>query len=259
MAKNFLKSVMTVTEDEHKLKEAEKIIEKIETGYLKNRGTKFRKKKSFSPSTLVYGNGRCPRYWQYAFTGAEFSDDADAYAVANMTNGTMSHERIQKAMKDSGFLVEDEVKLSYDDPPIFGFCDGIAEWDGEQVPIEIKTMRDESFEYRRQANKAPSYHIEQLLYYMKILKKSNGLLIYESKNSHKLHVIFIEITDEYRMWMDDSFQWMKDVHQAWKDGEQIARPYRSNSKVCKGCPVKEQCFADDKDGKKMKPLGSIDG
>ncbi len=52
-------------------------------------------KKSFSPSTLGYGHGTCPRYWYMAFSGAMFIDDNDAVAVANMAQGTQAHERLQ--------------------------------------------------------------------------------------------------------------------------------------------------------------------
>ena len=57
-------------------------------------------KKSFSPSSLGYGHGNCPRYWYMAFSGAYFIDSNDAQAIANMAHGTQAHERIQKLIKD---------------------------------------------------------------------------------------------------------------------------------------------------------------
>jgi CRISPR/Cas system-associated exonuclease Cas4 (RecB family) len=252
MSKNLIKKVMIREDKPHPMVPA--MIEKIESGYLVGRETKHRVKKSFSPSSLVYGNGKCPRYWYYAFEGAVFTDDADAYAVANMTNGTMSHERLQKAMKDSGIMLEDEVKVINNDPPIFGFADGLLEFDGEELVAEIKTMREESFNYRKQSNSAPSYHLEQIILYMKILKKSKGVLIYESKNSHELHIIPVEVTDEYIKWVDYSFEWMRNVRKAWEDKTMPTKPYRSNSKVCKGCPVKDTCFAGPKGDVKILPL-----
>jgi CRISPR/Cas system-associated exonuclease Cas4 (RecB family) len=252
MSKNLIKKVMVREDQPHPMVPA--MIEKIQSGYLVGRETKHRVKKSFSPSSLVYGNGACPRYWFYAFSGAEFADDADAYAVANMSNGTMSHERIQKAMKDSGVMVEDEVKVIHSDPPIFGFADGLLEFDGEALVAEIKTMREEAFAYRKQTNKAPSYHLEQLILYMKVLKLSKGVLIYESKNSHELHIIPVEVNDDYIRWVDKSFEWMKEVRKAWEEGKLPTKPYRSNSKVCKGCPVKETCFAGEKGDLKISPM-----
>lgn len=196
----------------------------------------------------------CPRYWFYAFSGADFADDADAYAVANMSNGTLSHERIQKAMKDSGVMIEDEVKIINDDPPIFGFADGMLMWEDEPLVAEIKTMREESFSYRKNTNKAPVYHLEQILLYMKVLKMAKGVLIYESKNSHELHIIPVDVKPEYIEWVDHAFAWMKTVRKVWEDEQLPMKPYRSNSKVCKGCPVKDTCFAGPKGDVKLLPL-----
>ncbi len=252
MSKNLIKKVMVREEKPHPMIPA--MIEKIQSGYLVGRETKKRTKKSFSPSSLVYGNGKCPRYWFYAFSGADFSDAADAYAVANMSNGTLSHERIQKAMLASGVMIADEVKIVNEDPPIFGYADGMLTWEDENLVAEIKTMREESFQYRRNTNKAPSYHLEQILLYMKVIKMAKGVLIYESKNSHELHIIIVDVKPEYIEWVDSAFDWKKEVRQTWEDGVLPMKPYRSNSKVCKSCPVKETCFAGPKGDVKLLPL-----
>ena len=117
MAKNFLKQVLD-KQPEGRINTKD-FISKIESGYVANRGPEFKTKKSFSPSSLVYGNGACPRYWFLAFNGAEFYDDADPYAVANMNSGTQAHERIQKAIEDAGIMVEKEKKIITQDPPIY--------------------------------------------------------------------------------------------------------------------------------------------
>lgn len=251
MAKNFLKEVMDIQEEgiiNHKA-----LIEKIESGYLVGREPKFTKKKSFSPSTLVYGKGACPRYWFLAFSGAEFEDNTDAYAAANMSSGTMSHVRIQKAIEDSGILVDKEKRVVASDPPIFGLADAIIQWEEEQPVVEIKTMKEESFAYRKHA-KPPNYHLMQLIIYMKILGKKLGLLLYENKNSHELHAITVEPTDEYKNWVEYAFDWMKKVYARWESGEIPEKPYRSNSKICKDCPVQKACYAAPKGKGKMKPL-----
>jgi hypothetical protein len=65
-------------------------------------------KKSFSPSSLGYGHGTCPRYWYMAFSGAMFIDDNDAVAVANMAQGTQAHERLQKLISTMPQFVAEE-------------------------------------------------------------------------------------------------------------------------------------------------------
>lgn len=251
MAKNFLKYVLD--KQDNSVIDTKAFIEKIESGYVANRNPEFKKKKSFSPSALVYGNGACPRYWFLAFSGAEFVDDADAYAVANMTNGTMSHERIQKAIEDAGMMVDKEKKIISEDPPIFGFADAVVQWGEDQPVVEIKTMKEESFMYRKHA-KPPSYHLMQLIIYMKILGKKLGILLYESKNSHELHAIPVEVNDEYKAWAEYAFDWMRMVYAQWNSGDIPQKPYRSNSKICKGCPIANTCFSAPKGKVKIEPL-----
>lgn len=255
MAKNLIQQVMV--RPKQPVINVDGLIEKIQSGYLVDRGPKHQKKKSFSPSSIAYGHGECPRYWYLAFDGAEFADDADAYAVANMSNGTLSHDRIQSAMEKAGILKEKEVKVIYDDPPIFGFADGVIDWDSYDYPIEIKTMREESFQYRKTSNEPPDYHLIQLLIYMKIMNKDKGLFVYESKNSHELHIIPIELKPEYAEWLDKAFQWMRDVRAAWTEQTLPIKPYRSNSKICKNCPVKSTCDNAGKGVLKISPLEKL--
>lgn len=251
MAKNFMKVIMD-KQPEGPI-DTKALIEKIESGYTATRQTEFKQKKSFSPSSLVYGNGACPRYWFLAFSGADFTDDADPYAVANMSSGTMSHERIQKAIEDAGIMVEKEKRIVTADPPIFGFADAIIQWEEEQPVVEIKTMREEAFAYRKHA-KPPSYHLMQLIIYMKVLGKRLGILLYENKNSHELHAITVEPNDEYKAWADYAFDWMRRVRAQWESGEIPQKPYRSNSKVCKGCPVAATCAISERGKNKIEHL-----
>ena len=251
MAKNFLKQV--VNKQPESAIDTKAFIAKIEEGYTAKNGVNFKTKKTFSPSALVYGNGACARYWHLAFSGVEFIDDNDAYSIANMSSGTLSHERIQKAIEDAGIMVEKEKRIVAQDPPIFGFADAIVQWGEEQPVVEIKTMREESFAYRKHA-KPPSYHLMQLAIYMKVLGKKLGVLLYENKNSHELHAITVEPTEELKAWGEYAFDWMRTVRKQWETGDIPKKTYRSNSKVCGGCPVRDACALADKGSVKIEPL-----
>ena len=85
--------------------DAKELVNVIQQGYLVGRDPEHKQKKTFGPSTIAYGYGECPRYWYLAFEGAIFEDDSDAYAIANMTNGTLSHGRIEAAFKNSGISI----------------------------------------------------------------------------------------------------------------------------------------------------------
>lgn len=253
MAKNLLKQVMIKTEEAKYSKPAFDVTgltEKIKAGYVVDRVPKHTKKKTFAPSTIAYGHGECPRYWYLAFEGHIFEDYATPDNVANMESGTLSHDRIQNAMMKGGtariFKDENgndttEFKIVHNDPGIFGYGDAIVLWNDEEIVGEIKTMASEVFEYFKTNNKPKKGHLIQLLVYMKILKHKRGVLIYENKNSHDMIIFPVEVNDYYRTWVDNAFEWMRKVKKASDDQTIPMKNYRSNSKVCKTCPVKAAC------------------
>lgn len=243
MTKSFLQEIMVkkITDTKSFL-DKDELVAKIRSGYTVNRIDKFTQKKTFAPSTIAYSHGECPRYWFLAFEGATFEDNADAYGGANMNAGTKSHERIQEAMGNvPDFLVDSEFKILNNDPPIFGYGDVMLNWDGEELLGEIKTMPSEGFEYRKAHGKAKAGHLIQLLIYMKIKKKSKAVLIYENKNNHDLLIIPVELNDYYRQWVDGAFNWMREVRKAWETKQLPTKNYRSNSKICKTCPISKTC------------------
>jgi CRISPR/Cas system-associated exonuclease Cas4 (RecB family) len=260
--KNLLNQVMETPPDAKIIDTSgvnpEALIEKIKSGYTANRGPRHQQKKTFAPSTIAYGHGECARYWYLAFEGGTFEDNADAFAGANMTNGTKSHERIQQAMADAGFLIDSEFKITYSDPPIFGYGDVMLDWEGEELLGEIKTMMNEGFEYRKLNRKAKTGHLIQLLIYMKILKKQKAVLIYENKNNHELLVIPVEVNNYYIQWVNSAFEWMRTVRKAWESKTLPEKNYRSNSKICKTCPLAKVCADAGKGDVKISSLEPID-
>jgi len=257
MTKNLLKQIMLKPEDKPQIINTQALIDKINSGYIANRGPKHTTKKTFAPSTLAWGYGECPRYWYLAFEGNIFESSDTPYGVANMTSGTMSHDRIQQAMLDSGVAVPyideektektgetvytTEFKVTHSDPPIFGWGDAMLNWEDEEIIGEIKTMQQDAFEHYKIKGEPKKGHIVQLLIYMKILKKAKGVLIYENKNNHDLLIFPIEVNDHYKEFIDNTFEWLRTVRKAWKDKTLPQKNYRSNSKICKGCPVRTAC------------------
>ena len=251
---------------------ADGIVEEIEKGYTVDLKPKFTKKYTFAPSTLTYGAGECARYWYLAFDGAVFYDNADAYGVANRTQGTLGHDRIQDAILRSGLLQEGmefdaepskykkqihpamEFRIKSDDPPISGYGDVMLNYKGNTILGEIKTAPVEGFEYRKAKRKGKIAHLMQLIMYMKIMKKDKGALIYENKNNHELLVLPVEVNDHYRRWVDQAFDWMRTVRKAWEDQTLPQKTYRANSKICKVCPIQKACSEAEAGVIKIKPL-----
>jgi CRISPR/Cas system-associated exonuclease Cas4 (RecB family) len=93
---------------------------------------------------------------------------------------------------------------------------------------------------------------------MKILKKAKGVLIYENKNNHELLVLPVEVNDHYRRWVDQAFDWMREVRSAWVNRTLPTKNYRSNSKICKSCPIQKACAEAGAGEFKLKSLEPLE-
>jgi CRISPR/Cas system-associated exonuclease Cas4 (RecB family) len=210
-------------------------------------------KKSFSPSSLGYGHGTCPRYWYMAFSGAVFIDDNDAVAVANMAQGTQAHERLQKLIATMPEWKAEEEEIVNEYPPIRGFIDLIMEYDGETVIGEIKTAKQEVWDTRQSEMKSSANHMLQLLTYMKLKNAKEGFFLYENKNTQEILIIPISMNEKNKAIIEEAFAWMEQVWDNFQNGDLPVRPAGlTKSKMpCTYCPVKKACY--DKSG----PVGTV--
>lgn len=224
--------------------ETSKMEELLEEASTKGgRQNKWTKKKSFAPSSFYgLGNGVCPRYWYYAFNGAEFEYTNTARQRANMDAGTAAGDRIASLFEQAGILRGAEVEVKHEDPPIFGYMDLAVEWQGEQMVGEVKTTKTETFATRAAQMKAPGYQLIQLLIYMYVFKKDKGFFVVEDKNTHELLIIPVKMTDEHRELVERVFAWMRTVRTNALEGELPKRPFNKSSFNCKSCPVRSTCW-----------------
>lgn len=223
------------------------LVAAIEKGYeSKLRGDKVVEKVSFAPSQLAYQSGRCPRRWVMAFQGKHVGKDTfTATSAAVVDQGSKDHHRIQEALIVAGVTKENEKEIKNVDPPIRGFVDAIVEIDGVEIPVEIKTTRQEAFEWRATSMKPAQYHMYQLLSYMKIEGYKYGAFVYENRNDTTLLVIPVEMDSVNQEIIDYAFEWMRTVYKAYEDGLTPVRPWKQTSPICQQCPFFESCWDDD--------------
>lgn len=225
----------------------------IEKAYLKQKRKDGKKtKKSFSPSSIGYGHGNCPRYWYLAFSGAEFVETTDSLGIAVMANGSATHQRLQSLFKEAGILVADEVEVNFRNPPIRGFLDVMIRMQpgGKVVVGEIKSARSESFLFRENTQKPAINHLIQLLIYMHITKKDEGFILYENKNDQTILVLSVSMNEKNKKILDDVLEWMRTVHKNFEEGSLPKAPWTKRNKACRGCPVFDECWS--------KPKGTVD-
>lgn len=222
----------------------QELADTIIKGYEASNGPKHQTKKSFAPSTLVFGHGVCPRFWYLAFQGNTFYSENTGKAIANMDSGTDRHERIQTAMEGAGVLSAAEVWAENDDPPIRGKVDCFIDWKDVEYVGEIKTKDEEGFKYYSKTRIPATYHVLQLLMYMRIYKKKNGLIIYENKNSHDLLILPVNIKQSHVDFVEYMFDWMKQVWSAWQNKTLPEIPFRGGKqiKLCDTCPLRQACL-----------------
>ena len=211
-------------------------------------------KKSFSPSSLGYGHGNCPRYWYMAFSGAHFIDNNDATAVANMAYGTQAHDRLQKLIigqssdlfkTNSMQSVQTEVEITNEYPPIRGFIDLVINWNDEEVLGEIKTAKQEVWDTRQAEMNPSANHMLQLLTYMKLRNVKEAFFLYENKNTQEILLIPIQMTEKNKKIIEELFVWMCEVWDNFNNGDIPMRPFIKTSSSCKYCPIKKECWSGE--------------
>ena len=205
------------------------------------RPSKFSKKTSFAPSGLGY-SGSCPRYWYYAFNGADFEYDTDGPAMANMDAGSDAGRRLANVLDKAGILEDSEIPVKHQDPPIGGFIDAMVRWKGEIIPAEIKTTKSATWQVRANANTVPGYQLVQLLIYMYVTNNQRGFFLTENKDTHELFILPVRMTEEHKQLVERIFDWMRLVKKNAEEGELPIRPFTKSSMQCKGCPVKNKCY-----------------
>jgi hypothetical protein len=128
------------------------------------------------------------------------------------------------------------------------------EYDSETVIGEIKTAKQEVWDQRQAEMKPTTNHMLQLLTYMKLKNAKEGFFLYENKNTQELIVIPVSMNEKNTRIIEETFAWMCEVWDNFKDGDLPKRPEgATKSKMpCTYCPVKKECY--EKGG----PVGTVE-
>jgi hypothetical protein len=59
-------------------------------------------------------------------------------------------------------------------------------------------------------------------------------------------------------WVENTFEWMRNVRTAWEEKKLPEKNYRSNSKICKTCPVRATCDLAGSGEIKIRSLEPLD-
>lgn len=221
--------------------------EAIAKEYLKERREPGEiQKHSFAPSNIGGYTGACPRYWYLRFDSTMSVDTTDAKGLAIMKSGRDAHERIESLLEGMGILIDKEIEIKLEDPPIKGYLDVKVLWEGQEIIGEIKTTKEEIWNFRKATRKASPQHLLQILIYMHATGVDHGFLFYENRNTLEFLVIPVMMTEKNRETLEECLEWLRTVRKAWED-KTIPQPvYQKRNKICQKCPVFDECWSLDK-------------
>lgn len=206
--------------------------------FLSKRNTPVYKQVSgFHPS---YTN-QCARYWYYLFNGVEVTSSFNPQTYRIFDNGHAVHNRLYSYFRDMGILVEEEIPVTHDSPPIEGTADGIIDWYGHKL-IELKSISSEGFHYRKLYNKPKDEHYRQAQIYMRCLNLDSGYVIYENKNNQEILPIYIERDDKF---INKLFEKYTKIYNNYLNKQIPERPYKRTSEHCSSCDLAALCWSEN--------------
>lgn len=220
----------------------EELVKKIDLSFVGRNEKQFKKVGGFHPS---YTN-QCARYWYYLFEGIEMETSFSPQTYRIFDNGHAVHERIYSYLRDMGILVAEEIPVTYDDPPIEGTADGVIDFYGKKL-IELKSISNEGFEYRRIYKKPKDDHFRQAQIYMRCLDLDQAFVIYENKNNQQILPILIDKDDTF---IDKLFTKYRKFYKNFVEGTIPDQPYKMTSKNCSNCDLYSHCWSVTNDNKK---------
>ena len=240
--RNKVETVETVKVDGEELSEL--LVKSIDDFLNERNTTDLKRVDGFHPS---YTN-QCARYWVYLFRGVEAVTDFAPQTYRIFDNGHAVHDRIYSYLSNMNILKHEEIPVTLDDPPIRGTSDGVITFHGDKL-IELKSISDAGFAYRKIYNKPKDDHVRQAQIYLRCLNLDSGFVIYENKNNQELLPIYIEKDDTF---IDKLFTKYRKIYDAFLNDKLPTRPYKSiASKQCASCNVREFCWSDEDAGTKI--------
>lgn len=222
------------------------LIVAIDDHLAKRNSPEIKKVGGFHPS---YTN-QCARYWYYLFNGVEVTTSFSPQTYRIFDNGHKVHDRLYSYFRDMGILVEEEIPVRYDNPPIEGTADGIIDIDGHKL-IELKSISNEGFHYRKLYMKPKDEHYRQAQIYMRCLDLPSGFVIYENKNNQEILPIYIDRDDAF---IDKLFKKYGTIYNAYVKQEIPDRPYKQSSAHCNGCDLAKMCWAEGESAEAEEPF-----
>lgn len=159
-------------------------------------------------------------------------------------NGWTLHEKYQTLFQRFGRVVEVETS-HYDETRLLHFTpDAIVEHLGENMVVEIKGYKAESFDKMDEHGPAPEAAHHQANFYMHLLDLQHALILVENKNNQAMKVWAVEYNQPLvNPYLDRIYRFRTALHKAENDQGLPDRMCKtSRDRNAEKCGVCKLCF-----------------
>jgi len=202
-------------------------------------GEGYRRGRIIHPSTF---HKDCYRRVYYELSGVEPTEEIihDPRLQRIFDVGKFWHSYVQSRLFKTGRLVGAEVPVRHKGLMIDGRADGILDFDGARVLLEIKTMFGMGF---NRLKKPMEDHVYQSSVYAKILGLEQILILYINKDTCEFKEFLMEPNQDYYSEVVEGIYEIKECLRTVTVPERIC-----SDKYCSrahGCNYKTHCFEVD--------------
>lgn len=219
------------------------LISAIDSLLVEGNGKKWKQSGTFAPSST----SNCARYHVYRFRGYEQVATYSPQTLRIFDLGNRIEDAVGDLFKRMDILIDEQVEIRVDQPPVRGFIDFIIDWDGPKI-VECKSTNEAGFMYRKMSRKPTDSHFAQIQWYMKALDHQEAFVFYYAKNTSEILPILVKRDDK---WLEKTSKKYGIIYEAFEKGIMPVRPYKVDSPTCAKCDAQEYCWADSEVGVKI--------
>jgi hypothetical protein len=176
----------------------------------------------------------------------------DSHQNAVFLNGWCLHEKYQKLLERYGHVVyfsgKPELDLTHFDETrlIYWSPDAVVEHCGENMVVEIKGYKQESYEKLDEFGDAPHDAHLQANLYMHLLELKHAYILVENKNTQDFKVWCVEYDCELvQLYLDRMYHFKAAYSRVERTGKLPVRCCKSaNDRLAEKCPVRAICFKE---------------
>lgn len=219
------------------------LMKAIDSQLENSNGVFWKQSGSFAPSST----NQCPRYMVYRFRGFDQKIDFSGRTRRIFDLGNRAEDFLGDMFKNLGILLDEQIPVEIEDPPIRGFADFLIDWDGPK-PVECKSINEAGFVWRKNYRKPKDEHYRQLQFYLESMNMEQGFIVYICKNDSAMLPLLVNRDKDFISKVLDKYA---KIYKVYQDGNIPVRPYKQTSEKCQRCDAHDYCWADTEEGIKM--------